>query len=431
MWSQNLGRRRSVVRAIAGSLAGGAAAQAFLVLSGILVARALGVTGRGHLALLTLIPVALAQLGSLGVPIALTYFVSRDPSRARAIIQAIVPLAIIQVVLLVPAHALILALMLPGQPRAVVVAGLVTLPAIPILLSSQYALALLQGQQDFRRFTFLLFMPAATYSLAVVATVLFSRAELVEITAAWVASYAIAALITVSAALRQLPPTAGVDSSAPIGRLVRFGLSGLVGSASPIERFRVDQTLVGVLLTPAALGLYVVAASFTTIMAFIASGFAAIGFPRVAAGITYRARRQALWRYFLAASVIVVAVFIPLQATAGWIVPLFFGEEFRNAVPITRILLLAGLLFAARRVLAELARGAGHPIHGTLAELAAIVALVATAMIFIPVSGLYGMAWSMVISSLAGLVVVVTLLGSGRSGEPVHVGDGLQAAPNP
>src|SRR4051794_39428551 len=55
-------------RALVLSVSAGFSAQGLLVISGILVARSLGVTDRGHLALLTVVAAAVMFVGTFGVP---------------------------------------------------------------------------------------------------------------------------------------------------------------------------------------------------------------------------------------------------------------------------------------------------------------------------------------------------------------------------
>ena len=67
--------------AVVGSLASGLLGQLMLLVSGILVARTLGPTDRGYLALLVLLPAVLQHIGTLGLPLATTYFIARDEAR--------------------------------------------------------------------------------------------------------------------------------------------------------------------------------------------------------------------------------------------------------------------------------------------------------------------------------------------------------------
>ena len=62
-----------------------------------------------------------------------------------------------------------------------------------------------------------------------------------------------------------------------------FGLRSLFGSSSPFETFRLDQLLVGLVLTPVALGYYVVALAFTNLTRFLGQSIGMVTYPRIAA----------------------------------------------------------------------------------------------------------------------------------------------------
>ncbi len=64
--------------------------------------------------------------------------------------------------------------------------------------------------------------------------------------------------------------------------MVAFGAKGLLGANSPIEYYRVDQAVVGLFLTPVALGLYSVALAFTNLPRSIANSLGVVAYPHVA-----------------------------------------------------------------------------------------------------------------------------------------------------
>jgi O-antigen/teichoic acid export membrane protein len=70
-----------------------------------------------------------------------------------------------------------------------------------------------------------------------------------------------------------------------------------------------------------------------------------------------------------------------LEALIGWVIPFVFGPEFQGAVPISRVLLVSGLLLGVRRALADGARGAGMPGVTTFAEVVCLAALVPALLI--------------------------------------------------
>ena len=75
---------------LGGSLLASGAGQALLVVSGVLVARALGPADRGYFALLVVVSSVCTLLGSGGLPTALTYFIARERGSARAILGSLV-----------------------------------------------------------------------------------------------------------------------------------------------------------------------------------------------------------------------------------------------------------------------------------------------------------------------------------------------------
>ena len=149
-----------VRRDTTGSIMAGIIAQATLVVSGVLSARILGVEDRGNLALILLVPVALAQLGSLGLPLSVTYFIAKDRDQSRGILRSVAGLGVAQALILVLLHALILKLLFTGKSEHFIQTTLITLGIIPAMLVQEYGFATLQGMGQFRPFNALrLLMP--------------------------------------------------------------------------------------------------------------------------------------------------------------------------------------------------------------------------------------------------------------------------------
>jgi O-antigen/teichoic acid export membrane protein len=236
------------------------------------------------------------------------------------------------------------------------------------------------------------------------------------VTALWLLSQAVVALAAAGIVYRQSKPEREPEDGrrVTLGQMLRFGVEGLLGSTSPVETFRLDQALIGVFLSPIALGYYVVGLSFTNLPRFVAQSFGVVAYPLVAADRNAHSARRSMWTFFTV-SVAFTAVFvIVLEISAGWFVPFFFGDEYREAIPVCRILLLYALFVSARPVLADGARGAGLPMSGTVAEVAAWAVLLP----LLPFSvrwGVDAVGWSLTLSSLVGLVVLLWYLSSGRS----------------
>lgn len=75
---RGVGRRSVTSGRVLGSLGSAVAGQGILVVSGVLVARVLGVEGRGELALIILVPGILAEHAPPGLPFAFTHVIAWD-----------------------------------------------------------------------------------------------------------------------------------------------------------------------------------------------------------------------------------------------------------------------------------------------------------------------------------------------------------------
>ena len=412
--------RRQLALATAGSVAAGLAGQTALMVSGPLLARMLGLDGRGYLAALVLWPTLIAQLGSLGVPLAVTYFTAQGRGSARGLARTALWFAVPQALLLTALHAVVLLLVLRGEPASVRVAGAVTLAAVPASLAQLYGLAMLQGQQRFAAFNVLRLLPVILYAGGVAALFISDVTNILSVAVVLVGVNASVGATTLVMGLRASGSAGTAPGSANLREMLRFGLRGLFGSVSPIESFRLDQMVLAIFLAPAALGLYVVGLAFINLPRFVAQSVGMVAYPSVAARTDETAARRTMWAFLWATLAMSMAIVLSLVLTVGWLVPFFFGAEFRDAVQVTQILLPGVVFVAARRVLSDGLRGRGHPTAGTLAEVAAWLWLAPALAVAVPLWGASGVAGAMSSSyafSFGALLIIAALLGEMRRGQ--------------
>ena len=394
---------------LAGSILTGFLGQAVLIVSGVLAARILGVEDRGYLALLVLFPAVLAQIGSLGLPLAATFELSRDRSRWAEVVRTLVRPFTLQSITLVLLHAGILLAVFWSDPHAVRISALMSLCAVPAILGQSYGTATLQGQQRFLAFNVLRTLPAVAYTVAVLAVFVVGGGNLQWVVAGWIAASLVSAAVTVWVAVRPVRLQSARRSPEALRSMLRFGVKGLLGWASPVETFRLDQAVVGLFLAPAALGLYVVGLAFANLPRFIAQSVGYIAYPRVAARRGEEAWRE-LWQFFWLASGAAALVVLALELGVSWLVPAFFGDEFSGAVALTRILLIGALFLSARRVLTDGAQGLGRPGLGTIAEVSSWVFLLPALGIFTPLWDARGVALALAVSAALSFAVLLVLL---------------------
>jgi O-antigen/teichoic acid export membrane protein/O-antigen ligase len=385
------------------------AAQALLVMSGVLVARGLGPEDRGYLALLVVISGICVLVGSAGLPTAVTYFIARNPPGARAIARSLtVPFAG-QTVATSVAQLVVMYAFIHDEPQRVKAAALLSLFLVPGILAHSYGLAILQGQERFRPFNVLRILPTGVYAFAVLAIFFLGLANLDILMATWSFSLFFGGVLALGVALWGLPGETYARAPEP-RQLFKFGLKSLVGSTSPLEALRLDQALVGLLLTPVTLGLYVVAQAFTNLPRVVALSVGMVAYPHVASQPDRASARRSLWRYFALGAAISAVVIGMLEIGSGPLVRIFFGEQFTGATSIARVLLLATLFMCARRVLTDSVNGLGRPGLGTLAEIVSWMLLVPTIGVLLPLYGAVGVALALTLSWFISLLLLVGLV---------------------
>lgn len=404
-------------RPVLGSLASAAYGQIALVATGVLSARALGPADRGYLALVILIPAVVQGVGSLGLPRSVTYFIASNPAQENAILRAIRTPAFAQAIVLTLLQTGILAVIVAVEPPHVRWAAVVVLPLLAANLTEAYGKAILQGQQRYLAFNVLRNTATTLYLGGLAIVVIAGHAGLIEFAIAYVVANVLAAVLTIVVA-HMGRPVQRTPNEVSQRMLLRFGLRGYLASLSPIAAFRLDQIVVGLLLSPKALGLYVVGLAFTNLPGFIARSIGFIAFPKVA-GATDR-RSDEMRRFFWFAIALSGMAVLVLELTAGWLVPLFFGSEFEEAINLARILLIGGFFDGARQILTDTSSGSGRPGLGSIAEVTSWVALVASLAVLMPIWGATGVAAATALAAAASFVVLAVLVRRiGGSVDPV------------
>ncbi|MDQ3067885.1 MAG: oligosaccharide flippase family protein, partial [Actinomycetota bacterium] len=214
-------------------------------------------------------------------------------------------------------------------------------------------------------------------------------------------------------------PSGDGAATASEAALRRFGLRGLLGWVSPTETLRVDQLVVGLVLSAYDLGLYVAALAFTNLPRFLAQAVGNVAYPRVAVERNFAAQRRQMWRYVAFGTAVSTVVAGLLAAAADPLVRLAFGDAFGGAVGPLRLLLLATVTLCARRVLSEAMRGAGFAGATSRAEIASWLSLVPTLPLLGLEYGLDGVALALCSAYLLSLFTLLWVMAASRTGPSI------------
>lgn len=398
-----------VYRSVAGTIGASLTVQLSLVLSGVATARLLGPLDRGHLALFMLLATVLPIIVTLGLPLALTYWIAATPRLARELLHRARPVIAWQLAALLVVQAVVLYIVFHNAPAYVQHAAMVSVLGAPAIALWTFGLAILQGNQQFRALNISrMISPPITAALMFSFLVVGAR-SLFLATVTWTALIWLTAIITGIAAIRGLEygPVNSDSSPVPsVPALLKFSLKAQLGSVTPLEGFQLDQAIVGIFISPAALGVYVVGVAFTNLTRFISQSIGIVAYPHVAADRDTRSQTRSIIRFTLMTLALCGATVVAIEAALPFLVPRLFGSAFHAAIGVARILLISALLFALRRVLSECARGAGRPGLGSVAEILSLVTMFpAVALLY--QDGARGVAIALVIAAATGLAGIV------------------------
>ncbi len=393
---------------IAANLAARVVALAALTISSLVVARAGGAALVGVFVLLRLLPWLMGVLFNLGLYGATPYFLagpSRNEPRYRSTIFAIcVVSGVVGALVWVALAPVIANTLLRGLSPA-----LVALAGVSVFTQSleTTAKASSQGFDDLKGSNRII----ALEEIAFLPCFLVLLALGVEPTVAVVVALPIGDLCTagpgwVRLARRGFFRGAGRPSIALARQVMAYGFRAQIGSITLLLNGRLDFALVGGLVGPSALGIYAIASRFAELLRLPNLAVSYVLYPSyardnedVAATKARKMMRRTGW--------VPLALAIPIGIAATFLLAPVYGEQFRQAVGPTWVLLVGlsggGLAAVATAHLL----GAGRPGLNSLGQGVGLVVTVVLDLLLIPRLGVMGAA---IASCFAYLTATAALL---------------------
>jgi len=373
------------------SIAAGFGGQLLLLISGPLIARLLGVDGRGYLAAINVWGLTLTAVGTMGIPTACAYYLNQEGQDQSRTLGETYRIAFMQIVVIVPIFGAVLTWWACGKPADVQIGAYLSLAFVPANLLHQYALGVIQGQRRFAALNITRSLPALFYAIGAVGLFIGEERRFPYVVSMWVASFSISAALSTLIALKGRKIIWLRDRSLK-RELLTFGVRGHIGNLAPVDNLRLDQAAAAFFLSVGSLGMYAVAATFSNLPRFIAQSAGLVAYPSIARLNGGISAAKLVWWYFLGISAMNVAVALLLILTMPLLIPWLFGTEFSDAIQIAQILVVGGALAGSRKILVECLRGTGYPGASTLAELSMYPWLITGALYLMLTNGALGLA---------------------------------------
>lgn len=375
------------------------------IATGIITARALGPEGRGEQAAMILWSGFLAGVMTLGIPSALIYNFRHYPKEKSEFFAAALLVGTVMGVF----ASLVGIVFTPRwlsqySAETTYVAQWLMLTA-PLTLLQLVVAAALEANGEFATSNLLRCLLPLTTLIALVVLALASA--LTPFTAAL--AYALTGLPVFFWVLTRLwrllhPQWWGIGTACK--RLINYGLRSYGIDLVSTLSWYVDQVLVIGLLTPASMGLYVIALSLSRMLYVFQISVVTVLFPKTAAlpttevvALTGRAVRVSTAFTLLASVAVLILGPVLLR--------LFYGSEYMGATAVLRILVIQVVLSGATMVLAQAFMALGRPGTVTILQGIGLGLSVPLMLWLIPIYGLVGAGLALLISSVVRLLLVL------------------------
>ncbi|NIZ92160.1 lipopolysaccharide biosynthesis protein, partial [Kineococcus rubinsiae] len=369
--------------------------------TGPLLARVLGLEGRGHLSAV-LAPVALVPyLLSFGLGDGAAYLVARRGRRPGDVALVLGGLGAAAGALGAAVLWLLAPVLLARFPEGIQLLRLLGLTLVPAMaLSIIQATRVGEGRYDLlaaERWISGLSRLAVLLGLAV-------GGALTVTSGAW-AQVGVLLVAQCTALVALSRPRARWREANEIARSgVAYGSRAWGGELSVFIVLRLDQTVMLPLAGASQLGLYVVAVALAEVPTMLLGDLRRLLLTEVAATRDARIAARACRLALLAIGVPVVLG----MAATPFLIPLLFGSEFAGAVPMAVVLLGASMFSGLNLFLGGSISALGRPGAQSAAQAASLVVAVLSIGLIAPFGGM-GAAWGSLASYLTGSVFMLVL----------------------
>ena len=404
-------------RATTVSLASQVASLVTTFLSGVIIARALGPSGKGTYSLVVLTYAFAVLIGNLGVPVFVASTAGKRRHTPRELLHNSITVAVLSSVLVGAVYLLLREW--TGERSALWSFFGILAVVTPAGLLREHLGALLQGMNRIGRFS-VTKVVANAVTAALLVIFVWSRPSVTTAVYCWIGGEVVSTLVALWLVVPIAAP--GLAVSRPLLKeSLRFGSAVCVGSLIGLASLRLDLFLVAYYLSPADIGFYSVAAAVSALIMYLPSAMAVALLPRFSSA-------DAEQSYALAARGCRFAVIwgvgcaLFLGVLGGVLISAVYGESFRPSVTAMRILLPGTVIFGLAHVTTAYYNGfVGRPFINTALAAVSLVIGVALDIVLIPRFGINGAAVASSIAYIVSMSVAFFVFArvSGRSFLPL------------
>ena len=373
--------------------------------TGIMTARILGPVARGELATVILWPVILSNVGLMGCNWVLAREVAKNPEQECDWAAAGVVLGLGTAAVFLLAGYFLIPLLLPSDRGYLLAVARLCLWLIPLDICNQVLLAVEHGRMRWRRYNLLRLSFSLFYLTLIGLIGVAGRNQVRSFVSAFLASQLLAVLWRLWIQWKSL--AAGKLRFERCRHLLQAGTPYFGATISNLISLQLDTILVVSLLNTEAAGIYVVAAALAGGQSSFSDALGITSFAVLSNETNARSQEKIITGTFRQSALVSCGIGLALCCLIPLLVVPLFGFGFSRAIWPAVVLTMAASVVAAANILNQGLRGAGRPHAGLVSQLFGIGVMALLALLFLRRFGILGMAFVVLMSACAQLLVLV------------------------
>lgn len=357
----------------------------------IILARWLGPSQRGIFAAIILIPTILQYFVNFGLSSATIYFTAQPSSNKNTIWSNLVIIAIIQSIIGLFIGYFIISFYLHKYGLAIVNLGHLYLFTIPMGLFGMYATYILQGASNFKITNSLKCIVPIGYCTGII---WFRFQQILTIEnlvylqlAIQFCNLIIAVFFLYKTLLNQF--LFKIDYKL-IWQMLRYSIKIWFGDISQLANSRIDQFLIGGILSSRDLGIYTIAISVSGFTGVFADAVKTIMLPSVTGKELLQEKIIETLNFFKKYWIFSVFFHVIFAWSLPILIPFVFGKAYSESILICQILVIGNFFINAKTVLGGGILGMGFPEIVSYVEIIGMIISLIFSILLIKIYGLIG-----------------------------------------
>jgi len=382
-------------------------------ITSIILARALGPTGKGIYALIILIPWVMLKLGSLGIESSNVYFTGSkqyeiEDITSNSLLSSILLGLILLLLFFGVFHLNIFQNFLNSNQINHFYLWLIVL-TVPFSLLFGFLLNILLGKEKIIIYNKINIFKAIFQLIAIIVFLLILKKGIFGAIISYVLTIIVFALFVILL-IRKFTRITFSFNRKLLEDSTKYGVKVYFGNFAQFLNYRLDIFIVAAFLAPAAVGFYSIAVGMAERLWMFPGAIATVLFPRISSlkdveadNLTPRVARHTF--------LIIFVLSLVLALLAKPLIRFFFGSAFLPSV-MPLLLLLPGIitLGGAKTLTADLA-GRGKPQFGTYASFISLGINIPLNLWLIPKWGISGAAFaSSVAYTVAAVMIIIAFI---------------------